>query len=341
MDIDVPEVSSRVAPVVMTAKISQKTIVEYREHNGLLFRSTDIGPDKLAEVMNSRRIFDTKGEIVGSLAHRAMRDYFKVAFRNRNVLPRNLGMSRNEFVMYPANVQETFDMGQGFAVDESDLERAESYREQARERIAGFLAIDGVICYTTSQPVYSATKGVKGQPGQVAIATRGYEFQSDDPTYAERYDIWSRADTTFFSSLSRREAAAHAGVSIETLPEIEVFDPSVVRLDFEALAIERLARNLVALLPTCYRHFEADKITELANYHGSLVDNLGEDFSDASRCDHVADLLSGISRSIGYLSESEAAARMGGFTPDIIDAVIDRWHGRSFDFLPIAQPKLG
>lgn len=321
LDVEIPEVSGEDAPMAIETTHNNLK-VNFREYGGKLYRSLDIGAEKLGEQMNMRRIFDTKGWVMGSMARRALADYFRVAGRNQNVLPRNISLSGNQMVAYQAEAEQPFKMGKAFVVDEDDLDRARSYERQAVERMAGFIAVDGVMCYLSPEPVYSATPATDTGPGIVTIVTQGYAYDAADPHLVQRYAIWSQPEMAFFSALSGEDAARYAGIDPQELPSIRVADPTLVRSDFEALAIERLARNIVAAASSDFGSLSLQKV------HETLALALDTSMPQGDWHDGLADLIAEAA-AIARDDETDQVAKvLKGITPEVMDRVLDRWQNR-------------
>jgi hypothetical protein len=332
LDVEIQEVEREHAPVAITYSDHANRIVEFREFGGLLYRSLGIGAGQLATHMDSRRIFDAKGEVLGVMASRAMRDYHKVG-KEMNVLPRKVVEHANQMVVDDCDKDKAFDLGEAFVVSDDDMDRARSYEDMAMERMEGFISIDGVMSYRSVEPVYCATPKTDQGPGKVNIVNRGYAFLTDDPFYVNRYPIWSQADVSFFSALSGEEAAAHAGLSVNDVPSISVFDASVVRLDFEAMGVERMAHNIVSVIGS-------DEIN-------LPLQSLGQSIRIALKnripTEQHYDVLAGLILEVASLSRNDktmtAAKVLRRFTPEIMENAVERWNGRPVQIKPIGGPK--
>jgi hypothetical protein len=331
LDVEIQEIERKHAPVAITYSDHANRIVELSEFGGLLYRSLEVEGDWLEALMGSRRIFDVSGEVLGVMAARAFKDYVEVG-TDANVLPRKAVLYANQIVVDDYDKDKAFEMGEAFVVSDDDHDRAASYEHMARERMAGFLIVDGVLCYRTAEPTYCATPRTKLGPGKVTIVNQGYAFLPEDPQYVERYPVWSRADAMFFSALSGEEAASRAGLDLDEIPSINVVDASLIRSDFEAMGLERLARNLVNEIGSDTSSMSLQSLSQ------SIQMALEEYVAD----DQVQDVLAGLVLDVAALSKSDetmtVARVLRHFTPQIIEGVVERWHDRPVQFKPSGGP---
>ncbi|MCZ7861091.1 hypothetical protein O9X98_06695 [Agrobacterium salinitolerans] len=301
-----------------------------RAFDGRLYRSLRTSTEDLARYTTSYA-FDTKGEILGCLATEAMRDYFEVEFDSgMATIPRNLAMSKGRLLISDGDAKKTLHWGREFVVEEDDLDRAEELEEMARKRFSKFLVIDGTVWAQATELMYRASPPKGTTPGKVLVATGGCHYSPDDPGYPERYPAWSDPDSRFFSALSPEAAAEYARIPLNTVPLIDVVDSACVGADFEALDLERCARNVVHELEDTISGLRPSRFSEVRNV---IVGFLRSDRPLGRSPDKLADLLAQLALEARRTKVAEKA--MKRFTPDSIDAFVERYTNRPIEIAAI------
>lgn len=331
VEVDVPEALGYQAPVVMGYNPpNRRAYVELRGFEGQLYRSLDLGAEGLGRYTESQAL-DTKSEILGCLADIAMRDYFRMRDNYWEAIPRNIAMSQGRLLLSSEDTKRIFHIGREFAVEEDDQDRAKELEDKARERFGRFLVIDGKVWTQAVELTYRAIPAGRYPTGRVHIESGGYLHSPDDPGQVKRYPAWSDPEARFFNALSPDEAAEYAGISADGFPRIDVIDTSFVRSDFEAIDLDRCARNVVDEIGDRLTDFP--QLRELRNLVAGFI---RPDRPLGRSPDKLADLLAKVADEARRTDVQGKVLKR--FTPDRINGFIDRWNSRPIELSAIGTP---
>jgi hypothetical protein len=327
-ELDVSVANAEASSLVMTLDSGYNNgVIELKQYRGQFYQSLGIAPEDIAQYTKTNA-FDTRNEVLGTLAHDALRGYFTIRFDSSNPIPPRVAMRDNQFLMEGDALAKIFRMSREFVVAQKDQHNAADLERKARQQFERFLILDGCVWFPTREFIYSATARSNGKPGVVSVTTSASHYADPHKLHVVRHSNWSDPHTRYFSVLSPEAAAQYGNVALSALPKVDVLDPGLVDSDFEAMELVRCGRNVLDEIGSAASPPDIQEFRTALLYSMEGISN--PDWS----ADPLADVLERLSTAV----RGHGNGALKRFTPDHIDDFVSRWHSRQIEPLQIVGP---
>lgn len=243
-DVDLPDLDGDDVPVAMRAA-SASGDEEFRAFEGKLYRRTDFTSGDFGD-RTRLDPFDPANPFFGKMLATAVERYDSAYLNYEPVSPKDFVDDEKitEYGRGEKGRAAVARLSRGFTVAPCDAADAAKARNEALSAVKRLIVVDGAVWTPCTELAYLAHPAAGDSKARVEIVHEGYvRDRTADDTQQNR-GSWADPNARFFGASDREAAAAHAGVPLFDFPEIEVFDDSFLKVDFEKSELVRCAENV-------------------------------------------------------------------------------------------------